>query len=160
LLEVEEQESMNKQIKQDILLTNVKAHNIMENCNNNLKEEMERLAMLSVELESKLDDPMVSIDLRQQVQATQNFVEVFKWLVVGGAIEYKRICKDAELQNSRLFSLEQKIASYKQNCDGAKNLVLKFEQGRSGHWNGLLVSLPSQLIEHNEVGFKECFMIE
>jgi len=69
----------------------------MENCNNNLKEEMERLAMLSVELESKLDDPMVFIDLRQQVQATQNFVEVIKWLVVGGAIEYKRICKDAEL---------------------------------------------------------------
>jgi hypothetical protein len=69
----------------------------MENCNNNLKEEMERLAMLSVELESKLDDPMVFIDLRQHVQATQNFVEVIKWLVVGGVIEYKRICKDAEL---------------------------------------------------------------
>ncbi len=62
--------------------------------------------MLSMELESKLDDLMVSIDLRQHVQATQSFVEVLKWLVVGGAIEYEIICKDAELQSSKLFSLE------------------------------------------------------
>jgi hypothetical protein len=56
---------MNKKIKQNILLTKVKACNIMEDCNNNLKEKIKRLTMLSMELESKLDDPMTSIDLRQ-----------------------------------------------------------------------------------------------
>jgi hypothetical protein len=100
----------------------------MEDCNNNLKEEMERLEVLSMELESKLDDPMVFIDLRQHVRATQSFVEVLKWLIVGRAIDYKKTCKDAKLQGSRLFSLEQKIASYKQNRNGAKNLVLKLNK--------------------------------
>ncbi len=80
---------MNKKIKQNILLTKVKACNIMEDCNNNLKEKIKRLTMLSMELESKLDDPMTSIDLRQQVQVAQSSVEALKWLVVVGAIGSK-----------------------------------------------------------------------
>ncbi len=45
--------------------------------------------MLSMELESKLDDPMMSIDLKQQVQVEQSSVEAFKQLVVAGAIGSK-----------------------------------------------------------------------
>ncbi len=45
--------------------------------------------MLSLELESKLDDPMTSIDLRQQVQAAQSFIEVLKRLVVVGVVGSK-----------------------------------------------------------------------
>ncbi len=39
LLKVEEEENMNKQIKQNILLIKVKACNTMENYNNNLKKK-------------------------------------------------------------------------------------------------------------------------
>ncbi len=60
----------------------------MEDRDNNLKEETKRLAMLDMELESNLDDPMTSIDLRQHVQATQSSIEVLKQLIVAGAIEY------------------------------------------------------------------------
>jgi hypothetical protein len=76
------------------------------------------------------------------------------------SIEYERVCKDIEFQSSKLFSLEQKIASYKQNRDGVRNLVLKFEQGHLGCWTGLLMPLPSQLVDCNEIGLKKCFMIE
>lgn len=38
-LKVEERDYINKQIKQDILLINMKAHNLMEDRNNNLEEE-------------------------------------------------------------------------------------------------------------------------
>ncbi len=55
LLEVEEQECINKQIKQNIMFTNVKAHNTMEDHNNNLKEEMKRLVML-MQLKNKYDN--------------------------------------------------------------------------------------------------------
>ncbi len=85
----------------------------MEDHNNNFTEETERLVVLNMELENKFDDPTISIDLRQKVQATQSSIEVFKRLVVAGVIKYERVCKDAKLQGSRLFRLEQKIISCK-----------------------------------------------
>jgi hypothetical protein len=85
----------------------------MEDHNNNLMEETERLVMLNMKLENKFDDPTISIDLRQKVQATQSSIEVFKRLIIVGVIKYERVCKDVELQGSRLFTLEQKITSCK-----------------------------------------------
>jgi hypothetical protein len=63
LLEVEEQECINKQIKQNIMFTNVKAHNMMEDHNNNFKEEMKRLVML-MQLKNKSDNPVAFNVLR------------------------------------------------------------------------------------------------
>jgi hypothetical protein len=42
-----------------------------------------------------------------------------------------------------------------------QNIFLqKFEQGRLAHHNGNFMSLPLILVDHNEVGFKECIMIK
>jgi len=94
---VEEQECINKQIEQNILLTNMKMNNLMEDCNNNLEEESKRLTTLSMQLESKLGDPLASKDLRNKVQAQQSIVNVFKHLTIVGTTEYEIMCKEVEL---------------------------------------------------------------
>ncbi len=75
-------------------------------------------------------------------------------------VEYERVFRDAEAQGSRLFDLEQKIVFCKQNRDGIKVFLQKFEQGQLGHHNGNLMPLPLIFVECIEVGFKECIMIQ
>ncbi len=62
-----------------------------------------------MELENKLDDQTISIDLRQKVQATQSSIELSKRLIVASVIKYEKVCKDVELQGSKLFNLEKKL---------------------------------------------------
>jgi hypothetical protein len=68
-----------------------------------------------MELESKFDNPLVYDVLRQKVQVQQHSIEVLCHLTNEGVIEYEKIFRDVEVQGSRLFHLEQKIASCKQN---------------------------------------------
>ncbi len=91
------------------MFTNVKACNTMEDHNNNLTKETMKLIVLNMELENKLDDQTISIDLRQKVQATQSSIELSKRLIVASVIKYEKVCKDVELQGSKLFNLEKKL---------------------------------------------------
>jgi hypothetical protein len=81
----------------------------MEDHNNNLTKETMKLIVLNMELENKLDDQTISIDLRQKVQATQSSIELSKRLIVASVIKYEKVCKDVELQGSKLFNLEKKL---------------------------------------------------
>jgi hypothetical protein len=42
-----------------------------------------------------------------------------------GAIEYERVFKDKKAKGSKLFDLEQKNISYKQNRNGTKDFFYK-----------------------------------
>jgi hypothetical protein len=81
---VEEKECINKQIEQYISLTNMKMNSLMEDRNNNLEEESKRLTTLSMQLESKLGDPLASKDLQNKVQTQQSIIYVFKHLAIVG----------------------------------------------------------------------------
>lgn len=94
---VEEKECINKQIEQYISLTNMKMNSLMEDRNNNLEEESKRLTTLSMQLESKLGDPLASRDLRNKVQTQQSIVNVFKHLTIVGTTKYEKMCKEVEL---------------------------------------------------------------
>jgi len=74
-----------------------------------------------------------------------------------GEGEYEQVCKNLELQGSRLLSFEHKVELCKWNRSPANEFLSKFERGVLGHQNDSIMPLPSHLIERNDVGFKKCF---
>ncbi len=59
------------------------------------------------------------------MQVQQHSIEFFLHMANEGAIEYERVFKDKKAKGSKLFDLEQKNISYKQNRNGTKDFFYK-----------------------------------
>ncbi len=59
-----------------------------------------------------------------------------------------------------MLGFEHKIELCEWNCGVTSEFLSKFERGILGHQSDNVMPLPSHFVECNDVGFKECFLID
>lgn len=155
--ELEAQEHLSKQIRENIKLTNSHTQGLMDDHINNLKVNKETQLLQEAQLEKMgIDDEGGHVDLLQKIAYQKSFVGTFQALVDEEMLEFERVCKDSKLMGARLFSEEQKVVS-KRNCDVAKILLSKFQKGVD--CESVIMPQPLVLVKTNDVSFEKCVNI-
>lgn len=126
MLEVEDEECFNKKVQKDILYTNMKSRNQMED----LKNVEARRCKIQMYVIKQFIKPCNLWWIEEKVEMQKTFVEVFLSLAQEEEKEFEKVYKDLELQNSRLFGFNHI------SFDFVKGIILLQENFSEFFWKG------------------------